>query len=831
MQINNDLKTSSSSLDPKSLSLKEGDVSSGLVKEKLPNNEAIVNVKGQEVKLKLQGEFNVNERLKFQIKDPHSQPPTGKIVERTPVPARTTPSLEMNSGSSRLKSVDGLPLDIKSAIDSLAAKGIKVSKESLDVLKTYIADDTRSMAQKSETLQIIAKKQLDITAAVIKSVDQALHGGSVSKSLDHLLKSIDPDFDWSQVRDNIQKERQIAFVNQKTLSETEQLILRAETAFPKGSPQIVEAEKLIDTIRQLDKAGLQRMNEAIEALLKTVKDAGKLQVISEMKNLLIKQPASQSVLTQLNELVQTESEEHPSQPLLKDAAKLSSIKANLAARLESLLSQEAEPIDNEPAQKLLQQLVRAFQKEPVFTKAMDDIKENLVESPSLSRGQKAAITSSVNKAEQLFTGGKELAARQEILKVLLQVEKQETAKPNPAVVTDQFQNKAEAYQLNDDILSMIPTQSKDIIVNTITKKLSQMAIDFKEFKNDISKNLQAVQQVIQQAKSRASITAKPMLETTIKQLDQAILKSDFMLYTDMKTEKDLLAASTRLAEARKLLAKGDHTGAHKIVHEVKTNVEKIIFKPSDVRVKHFVAKEVLQYEPAPLINKMGETISRSVQSLSHEPSARHTFEYLRSMGLTHESEHAQSLVQTGRGKEDLQLTLKNILMKFNQDTDMLGTSKGDQLLQNLTGQQLISKNDSSGLQNLMFTLPLLLKDQVEDVKVYISSKNQQQKVDWENCSLYFLIETKKLGEVGIGLSAVERTLSVQIKNDRDGFKERMEPVANLAKKRLEEIGYKIGSIQFSKLDNQTQQDHVDQGGLPPQRPVPKMTEKGYDFTI
>ena len=60
-----------------------------------------------------------------------------------------------------------------------------------------------------------------------------------------------------------------------------------------------------------------------------------------------------------------------------------------------------------------------------------------------------------------------------------------------------------------------------------------------------------------------------MLETTISKLDNAILKSDMMLFTDMKTEKQFMKASTQLAEAKKLFAKGDHAEAGKIVKEVK----------------------------------------------------------------------------------------------------------------------------------------------------------------------------------------------------------------------------------------------------------------------
>ncbi|WP_421381462.1 hypothetical protein ACOJQI_20170 [Bacillus salacetis] len=836
MQIHHDLKVSSSPFDPKSLSLKEGDISSAIVKEKLPNNEAVVNIKGQEIRMKLQGEFAANEKIKIQIKDPQTQPPSGKIIERSPLPVAENRT-QIQSQSIKFTNEINISHEMKAAIDRLLSKGIKISRESLTHIKNYIEYTNRTEYQKIETLDMLAKKQINITPSTLKSVDQALHGEGVAKQLDTLLKSADPEFDWSSVSDTIQKDREAASKGVKTQSDIDQLIQKAKISFPEGSSQQQEAEELINTISKLDRAAIQRLKQAIDALLKTMKTSGNLQMLSELEGLLSKGADIEGVVHQLNKLMPTEGEAESAESLVKDAVKLTNLKANLTMKLDVLFTSDGESSDikrseEQPIHKLLQQQIKAVQKEPDFNRVINTIEENVVRSSFLSDSQKSAVIHVLGKAGALFQSGKELVARQEVLKVLGSIEKQEAGKNQAAIASTPPQQQAEAYTLNDEILSMIPVQSKDIIVNTITKKLSQMAMDFKEFKNDISRNLQSVQQMIQQSKQRASITARPMLENTIKQLDQAILKSDFMLYTDMKTEKDLLMASSRLAEAKKLLAKGDYSSAHKIVHEVKTNVEKMIFKPSDVRVKHFVSKEILQYEPMPLSGRFSENIKHSVQAVSHEPSARQTFEYLRSLGLTHESEHAQSLVQNGKAKEDLQMSLKNILMKFNQsDSEFQGTAKGDQLLQNLTGQQLISKNDSSGLQNLMFTLPMLLKDQVEDVKVYINSKNPQQKVDWENCNLYFLIETQKLGEVGIALSSVDRTLSVQIRNDRDGFQKRMEPVADLARKRLEGIGYKIGSIQFSKLTKQPDEETKELRRPPHKGAVTGMTEKGYDFTI
>ena len=60
---------------------------------------------------------------------------------------------------------------------------------------------------------------------------------------------------------------------------------------------------------------------------------------------------------------------------------------------------------------------------------------------------------------------------------------------------------------------------------------------------------------------------------------------------------------------------------------------------------------------------------------------------------------------------------------------------------------------------MFFNLPFLLGGKPENLKVYINSKNEGEQVQWENCSLYFLLDTKKLGDVGILLNSTDRNLS------------------------------------------------------------------------
>jgi hypothetical protein len=301
-----------------------------------------------------------------------------------------------------------------------------------------------------------------------------------------------------------------------------------------------------------------------------------------------------------------------------------------------------------------------------------------------------------------------------------------------------------------------------------------------------------------------------------------------MLYADMKTEKKLLTASTQLAEAKKLLSKGEFSQANKIVTDVKNQMDKLIFKPSDIRVKHYVSQEVGKMENMPLPKQVSHGIEQSLQTVKQAPTSRNSFEYLRTLGLTHESDQASHLVAKEKDHETLNTNLKDMLYKLAQKEDGQLSSKADNLLNNLTGQQLLSKNDSSGLQNMMFNLPYLLQDKLENIKVFVNSKNEDQHIDWENCSLFFLFETKKLGEVGISITSSERNLAIKVKNDTFGFKEKMEPLAFLAKERLEDIGYKVGNIQFSTLNKS---EESPQKETVTEKRYSTITEKGYDFSI
>jgi hypothetical protein len=395
------------------------------------------------------------------------------------------------------------------------------------------------------------------------------------------------------------------------------------------------------------------------------------------------------------------------------------------------------------------------------------------------------------------------------------------------------------YDENEYLQHLANFPSKEYIVAEVTRKLGEIAENFKQLQKNVVRNIDNLLLSIQQNRGNVSQQIKPLLENTIDLIDKAILKSEITLFTDMKTEKELLQASSQLAEARRLLAKGDQMGARQIVEEVKNIVQKIEFRPVDVKVRHYISKEIFVIEPTSYTEKWNHPIERYLyQQQPMGSSAKSVYEMFRSLGLNYDSEVAQAITFQS-GKETLETAQKNVkaellhLLKNDSQYHLhtLLPKDIERALNHLTGQQLLSKSDTgSALQSMFFSLPLVLGTQVENLNVYINSKKDGNKIDWENCSIYFLIETKKMGETGILLTSADCNLSITLKNDTEGFREKMEPLVRKYKEKLTEIGYHVTGIHFTKLNPE------------PTVKVPKVenkvieqvsisNKKGFDFKI
>ena len=287
--------------------------------------------------------------------------------------------------------------------------------------------------------------------------------------------------------------------------------------------------------------------------------------------------------------MQQKGQENVSSTIQKEQPVINNSQQQNSSMKNQEMAEQAKTNEIRPSQSINQAL-KQLQKEPNLEKALDQVRKEITSNPNIDLKTIDKAEKALNQATQLQDKGREIAARQHITKELTEIQ-QELAKTEPKINTEQKSLQEQMqYDLNEQLQSL-NIQSKDILVTKVTQKLAQATHDFRELKREITRNLDSVERVINTFKKNAYPQAKQMLETAISKLDNAILKSDMMLFTDMKTEKQLMNASTQLAEAKKLLAKGDHDQAGKIVNEVKTLIDKLIFKPSEQKIMHYVNKE------------------------------------------------------------------------------------------------------------------------------------------------------------------------------------------------------------------------------------------------
>ncbi|NEU30783.1 DUF4175 domain-containing protein [bacterium LRH843] len=619
-----------------------------------------------------------------------------------------------------------------------------------------------------------------------------------------------------------------------------------------GHPQVSREfsqflDRALAEATHLDKVGQERIREVISHLEKNASSEFERNIAKELRTLLQKEQSVSNTVVQAREILQQLTTENATKQhiekafsqaeqleqvgkerMLQALAKVEQQMKQIESHFTTPQQAASQLANGQSLSEMIKQIQTQMQREANFDKAIQHL-QPITGLTSLSEDLRSNLNQAIERAQERMGQGREIAARQQIMQSLEHLEQVTKA-------TEQSTQPVETagYERNEQFQTSVEMASKSIAVTTITEKLAQVTADFKSFQREITRTLDQVTRQIDLFRSQAQTQVKPLLETTIKKLDNAILRSEMMLLTDMKTEKSLMQASSQLAEAKKLLSKGKYQEANQIVKDVKQLVERLHFQPSETKVKHYVSINDRQLSEGRLpaqtyTQQYTETVSRS----SQDGSPRAMFDMIRGLGLNRDSELAGQLAsgRDGGQQEESQRNVKSALMQIirSEEEGSRASQLASQALNNVTGQQLLSRSDQQGnLQSMFFNLPFLLQEKVENIQVFVNSRNEGQKVDWENCSLYFLLETPKMGEIGIMVKATERQLSITLKNDNEAFQLKMAPLVEKAIERLSDIGYSVNGIKFSKL-------HADAKANAPVETVPTQkpifTKEGFDFSI
>ncbi|MTI46622.1 MAG: hypothetical protein FH761_02180 [Firmicutes bacterium] len=453
-----------------------------------------------------------------------------------------------------------------------------------------------------------------------------------------------------------------------------------------------------------------------------------------------------------------------------------------------------------------------------LNKILEIINEKISNKDMAEQLEKALHT-----ANALKTMGYEKEGIDRLIKVLDQLESTEV---NSAGVLNESRD--------------IQPSSKAFLMSRVSEKMNKATKDFTDVKREVIRNIDTITQVTKEAKTNVHSHVKGLIENSIDVIDKTILKSDITLFADMKTERTLIGLSSKLAEARRYLSKGQNNEATKILNEVKNKLMNLKFKPSENKIIHGATKEsMFSQKNSVQSNSLPCLIDKAVNNLQNQqPSARNIMDLFRALGLNYESEAAQKLTggMEELTKQDIQKNIKAMMLKLVETEGKgLKDSSSNQsvvkAINNLTGQQLLSKQDSNPHhQNMFFNIPFKVDGNINNVKLFVNGRKQNEKIDWENSSLYFLIDTKKMGPTGIQISSTERNLSITIKNDNKNMEDKITPLSDKFKESLEEIGYNVVGLNFTKLNSvekDTESSNSSKTLVIPHR----LNKKGFDFKV
>ncbi|MDQ0299549.1 nucleotide-binding universal stress UspA family protein [Salibacterium salarium] len=703
-----------------------------------------------------------------------------------------------------------------------ATKAIKNRVMNHPDLSKEDAAKIEKAVKEAEHLTSTGKERLDRALQSVVSKEKANHSrADVEKALQQLRSQLNSggaaEKSVQQVREaltsaNVDKESAKAIENQ--LKEVEQLLKQGDRSAARN---------------QLDRM----LTQSSSSSSSSSKPSDLVQIINQIRNNGGSTEAIQQQIKQLLHASGVNGEDE--QRILKLVKQLDQLDQAGKQRLMNTLTQamnEKAAVANQGSQasnvqNMISSLQNQLHTEPNVETLINQIQKQL--PASLPENVQKSAAEQMEKANTLLNEGKEMAARQTVQQSLQELS--DVLSKNGAVSASAAQ-----YNANEQIQTSPPFETKQMLETRITDRILKVTDEFKQVRQNTVKQLQQAEKIINQ---QSAPQAKQVLEATIKQMDRAILRSDFMLFTDMKTERKMMQASSQLAEAKQLLSKGQTSAALNIVKEVQRSMEQLDFKPSEEKVKNVITREATSSADKG-VKAASQQVTDQARTVTQDPSSRQVFELVRSLGLNRESEIGQMFASSGKEQQgqsgSQQQNMKEALLQLlkTEDEGSRMQQKANQSVSNLTGQQLMSKSEQgNNMQHLLFNLPVPMKDKHEQLQVYVQSRQEVDQLDWENCNLYFLIDTPTLGETGIMVQSTERQLSITLKNDDPDFKEMMEPLVDQTTEAISEIGYNINDINYQPMSANAEtveeideiQEETEQGFLP------FYTEKGFDYKI
>ncbi len=386
-------------------------------------------------------------------------------------------------------------------------------------------------------------------------------------------------------------------------------------------------------------------------------------------------------------------------------------------------------------------------------------------------------------------------------------------------------------------------KGKIFLRQEVKEAMKVARLDFDQFRKTTLDQLKKVENL------PTPMEQKQVIQKTIEAVDRLLMKSDIPLYTSMKMEKQLLVMSSQLADIKKLVEQGKLSQAKEPLNKIIQNLEAMAFKPSAKKIIYqsglmnsglTAASAAFKNQPKGL--DLTGALARQITAFSElKGSPRMVLEHLRSLGYNLEGENHQG----GKSLQGAEITSKQrtiyeALEALNKDTPKKEDKEMEkewpkELAQSLGAHRLVNKlEEGSPKQSLDLSIPYRTEQGVFELKVHIEARKQDELLDWENFQMFFVLDTPKNGQIGIGVHTIDRKLSLTFKAESRKVVDQLTPMADALKQSLVGVGYQLASIHYGLLreDNVKKETEDKQiKGVPSAPDKDIASRKGVDIKV
>ncbi|QYY42496.1 DUF6240 domain-containing protein [Aneurinibacillus thermoaerophilus] len=708
-------------------------------------------------------------------------------------------------------------VEMKEAVRLLIAERIPVTKETLQSLQHILQKGEGTIQQKLDTLSIMAQKKISVTPRSYEAVFRALYGPSLDQILSELAKEAPdllPELRFLSNSDSLQDaHRSVPDHSRAGMSAL------LEQALQKLAEQAL-------AIRMSGRATRSQLRELQEAVAQAVQEARLSTEVRKDLESAIRQIMKELRMSLSYEAVGRHAEAkimvERSIDMLVKMLKLPVVGTG-GARTESgspnMSFPDGEGVDHSGANVLrplsetfirLGNLVSLARQELLV--ALGNIQmEGSTSSrqPDIVMRDLAVALRDAIKREGVPQ--KEANQAAHILQQLEEAARQPAQNGERLLAgMDELERLFAASGERMAALTAVQTATFERLTRYIPDYLHQVGEKFRQTKKEIINNVERMSQFLRQNIPQAASYIQRIVEPTIEMVNRLVNKGEFALFADMDFEYELLRMSGELQRVKGLLAKGEQDEALRLFQRLRTDLEKLNWQPSYTKVERFFSKMTGE-------GGMQNPLQLYAQQWREESlTGRGVQEAMRGMGFSHEREAVEWMMRregdmrsAGYNSSDARgekppHNLKAMLMNgMESHASPKAREMLEQALSHVTGQQLLSKQEAGTVtQSFQVQLPLPWEEGMHSVHMQVRARQNGEQMDWENCSLFFFLDTPKFGETGVAVTVVEREMAIRVQNDHPFVEQAFAPYIPRMKEELQRMGYRVQSVTFSPLAHQ-----------------------------